>query len=313
MRLEYIDNLKGFAIFTVIIGHLTERIYGCEGFNSFIYSFHMALFFFLSGYTNKINLSTFKESISFIKKRCRTLLLPYISFSLLGIIIHGYASTYSYFIEEARMGLWFLPTLFCMCLLLCVLTIISKMNIKKIIYTAIIIQIFLLLCKYYCNPTITQLFLIRHLTTYWIFFIIGIIFREKTIKLSEKMGACFISLFVIGWFISYKTGISNEIIRQIIRLIGTLSFIYLFKNEKLISKLRFFNYYGKNTLAIYILHYYFLEGIKSSLSAIEISSPLLLIILLCILSYIIAKLCLVVQSIITTNKYLSYIMLGIKG
>lgn len=312
MRLEYIDNLKGFAIFTVVVGHLTERIYGCEGFNSFIYSFHMALFFFLSGYTNKINRFSLNESFLFIKKRCRTLLLPYISFSILGIIMHGYTSTSSYFIEEARMGLWFLPTLFIMCLLLCILTIISKMNIKRLICIAIIIQAILLLCKYYCSSTIIQLFLIRHLTTYWIFFIIGIIFREKAINLSEKMGASLISIFIIGWFLSYNSGISNEVIRQIIRLLGTLSFIYLFKNKELMPKLYFFNYYGKHTLAIYILHYYFLEGIKSSLSIIEINSPLLLILLLCILSYIIVKFCLIIQSILITNQYLSYIMLGIK-
>lgn len=312
MRLEYIDNLKGFAIFTVIIGHLTERIYGCEGFNSFIYSFHMALFFFLSGYTNKINSFTIRESFLFIRKRCRTLLLPYISFSLLGIIIHGYTSAYSYFIEEARMGLWFLPTLFIMCLLLCIISIISKMDTKRLICIAIIIQVILLLCKYCCSSTVIQLLLIRHLTTYWIFFTLGIIFREKAINLSERIGASFFSIFIIGWFLSYNSGISNEVIRQLIRLLGTLSFIYLFKNKELMPKLFFFNYYGKHTLAIYILHYYFLEGIKSSLSTIEINSPLLLIILLCILSYIIAKLCLIIQSILTANTYLSYIMLGIK-
>lgn len=312
MRLEYIDNLKGFAIFTVIIGHLTERIYGCEIFNSFIYSFHMALFFFLSGYTNKLNILTFKGSSLFLQKRCRTLLLPYISFSLLGIIIHGHTSTYNYFLEEARMGLWFLPTLFYMCILLCILTIISKMKLKQIIFLAIIIQGCLLLCKYYCNPTLIQILLIRHLTTYWIFFILGIIFREKATILSDKLGAILIPLFIIGWFLSYKTGISNEIIRQLIRFLGTLSFIYLFKNKELMPKLLFFNNYGQNTLAIYTLHYYFLEGLKPSLSAIQINSPLLLIILLCTLSYIIAKLCLVIQSIITTNQYLSYIMLGIK-
>jgi fucose 4-O-acetylase-like acetyltransferase len=47
-RIEWIDVAKGIGIFLVIVGHLISH----DNFNllaDYIYSFHMPLFFFLSG------------------------------------------------------------------------------------------------------------------------------------------------------------------------------------------------------------------------------------------------------------------------
>lgn len=44
-RIEYIDSIKGFAILLMIFGHMKFHNY-----NWFIYSFHMPLFFILSGF-----------------------------------------------------------------------------------------------------------------------------------------------------------------------------------------------------------------------------------------------------------------------
>lgn len=56
-RLDYIDKLRGFAILLVVMGHLYLP-YTAQG-NShpvaeMIYSFHMPLFFFISGYLCEI-------------------------------------------------------------------------------------------------------------------------------------------------------------------------------------------------------------------------------------------------------------------
>ena len=44
--IRWIDNLKGFGILLVVIGHAIPR----EGFGQWIYAFHMPLFFFISGF-----------------------------------------------------------------------------------------------------------------------------------------------------------------------------------------------------------------------------------------------------------------------
>lgn len=53
-RILYIDNLRAFAIMLVVMGHILQFTFGdSHGFDhpffKFIYSFHMPLFFFISG------------------------------------------------------------------------------------------------------------------------------------------------------------------------------------------------------------------------------------------------------------------------
>lgn len=53
-RIEYIDNLKSFAILLVVVGHAISMIWGNSDGSDiplyvFIYSFQMPLFMFLSG------------------------------------------------------------------------------------------------------------------------------------------------------------------------------------------------------------------------------------------------------------------------
>ena len=45
-RNDFIDFLKGIGIILVVIGHVSQN----ERINDFIYSFHMPLFFFISGF-----------------------------------------------------------------------------------------------------------------------------------------------------------------------------------------------------------------------------------------------------------------------
>jgi fucose 4-O-acetylase-like acetyltransferase len=49
VRLQYIDRLKGLAIILVVMGHIIGFSQPEDGINTFIYTFHMPLFMFLSG------------------------------------------------------------------------------------------------------------------------------------------------------------------------------------------------------------------------------------------------------------------------
>ena len=81
-RLDYIDKLRGFAILLVVIGHLYQEHTAAGNdypISQMIYSFHMSLFFFISGYvcelTHKIDKIGY---ISFLKKKAVALLIPWI-------------------------------------------------------------------------------------------------------------------------------------------------------------------------------------------------------------------------------------------
>lgn len=68
-RLSYMDIAKGFGILCVIAGHM-----GNETINRFVFSFHMPLFFIISGYF----LSQKNTAKEVLGKRCKQLLPPYI-------------------------------------------------------------------------------------------------------------------------------------------------------------------------------------------------------------------------------------------
>ena len=77
-RLYYLDNLKGFTILLVVLGHCIQygmpSTYQDSILYQFIYSFHMALFFVISGFLS------YKKEFSLSKaigKRAYRLLLPY--------------------------------------------------------------------------------------------------------------------------------------------------------------------------------------------------------------------------------------------
>lgn len=76
-RLDYIDIAKGLGMLTIIWGHIVH-----EGWsNQFVYSFHIPLFFFLSGMV--FNASKYQTVGELIKKRVKTLLIPYLIFSII--------------------------------------------------------------------------------------------------------------------------------------------------------------------------------------------------------------------------------------
>ena len=68
-RIEWADYYKAFAILLVVIGHATGR------FNGYIYQFHVAAFFFISGYLSRIDKKSY-DKIIIIK--FFNLILPYI-------------------------------------------------------------------------------------------------------------------------------------------------------------------------------------------------------------------------------------------
>ncbi|MBL4675960.1 MAG: acyltransferase family protein [Mucilaginibacter sp.] len=122
--IEALDVAEAIGIFLVILGHVTQNDFA----RTLIYSFHMPLFFFLSGLTANFN----KEN--FVLRKFQTLMIPYFIWAFVFLL-------YWIFIERRVRGsegvdiltpikgaifglgkgdflifnvvLWFLPSLFC--------------------------------------------------------------------------------------------------------------------------------------------------------------------------------------------------------
>lgn len=118
-RLHYIDAIKSILIMLVILGHaiqFTLPNYQHEFLFRFIYSFHMPLFFLVSGFL------TFKEKYDdlLIKKRGIQLLIPFITWAFILPLLE----TSKFDIERTLRillypdnGLWFLYNLFVYCMI----------------------------------------------------------------------------------------------------------------------------------------------------------------------------------------------------
>lgn len=81
-RIEWLDNLRAVAIFFVVLGHTI----GLPGYvEKLVFSFHMPIFFWISGLFAKESIR--HESLSgFISKRWRKRLIPYLSFSIISYV-----------------------------------------------------------------------------------------------------------------------------------------------------------------------------------------------------------------------------------
>jgi len=120
-RIEYIDIARGIGILLVVLGHNDFGYISPFGYK-LIYSFHMPLFFFLSGYFLNVSI----PFVGFFKKRFSSLLKPYlftifliyatsVSFEKMSFetaIRRIVKSMYASGLYIDWVQLWFLPHLF---------------------------------------------------------------------------------------------------------------------------------------------------------------------------------------------------------
>lgn len=104
-RIHWIDILKGIGIFFVVMGHTFKD----NSIYYWIYSFHMPLFFLISGFLiePQKTLTSYKE---FTLKKCKSLLWPFIFFRIILII---YWLIIECHFRDLDLGpIWFLIVLF---------------------------------------------------------------------------------------------------------------------------------------------------------------------------------------------------------
>lgn len=99
-RIEWVDIYKALGIILVVVGHATGT------FNNYIYQFHMAAFFFISGYTTNFE----KDSVPhYVYKKIYSLYIPLLFLTVMGAILMAIlneTSVYGIFYDEGYIGLF---------------------------------------------------------------------------------------------------------------------------------------------------------------------------------------------------------------
>lgn len=123
IRIGWIDIARGIGILLVVYGHALSA----GELRAVIYSFHMPLFFLLSGLVFRYKLD--ESFVEFVKKNAKNILLPYAFFALLSFILwyvtkhpsvasalFQFGSIFygngNYNLLQFNNILWFLPCLF---------------------------------------------------------------------------------------------------------------------------------------------------------------------------------------------------------
>ena len=109
IRIQWVDIAKGITIILMIIGHTGIP----RSISNWIFSFHMPLFFIMSGLTTNWGKDSFS---SFVMRRVRRILYPFIWYSLimLGLLrLFGLDHTQCSVLSGwGGYALWFVPVLF---------------------------------------------------------------------------------------------------------------------------------------------------------------------------------------------------------
>lgn len=294
---EKIDILRGFAIFLVILGHAvdpaniaTSSVMWCSQMHTYIYSFHMALFFAISGFC-LFNISSY---LQFIKKKTRYILIPYFVFNFGAIILRKVIpqfslesknikdSIISIFIDGGE--LWFLYVLF-------ELFIIAPFLIKIInnkLSHFIIVEIALII-TYVCTYEIT-VFRISEVLFYMIFFLGGNMLQKKDIIKEEQLFSIPIRcvfllitiLIQIVLLLVKQTIVDCVILTLVVRILLALVgcvFSYLLIcliSQKTINKA--LKNYGQYSLQIYLFNGYFIAVSRTIfLTILELPIPVVVL------------------------------------
>lgn len=326
-RLAYFDALKCLGILLVINGHVLFFGMNINTYDSpstlMLYSFKMPLFFFISGFfAFKENMIGSMNGLRQIRNKFMLLVLPAIIFyCFLSLVEQG--EGYFNFLENGLEKYWFTFTLFEIFMIY--YSIISLVNSKTMLTLILIILAVAgvgylgLLSKY------DIAFLdFNHLAKYFQFFVIGVLSKmyisiyDKFMR-NEWIKFISISVFFILLFTLYQTNMPasiHHVIRDIVlRYLGlyiVISLFYcnqeVFNNNDRINKLILS--IGQNSLAIYLLQYFFMPDFSAYNQWIEGLDWLSKYIISIGYTIVISFLCLAFIELLSNSKFIKKYALG---
>ena len=303
-----LDALKGLAIVLVIYGHVIQRSMVVNGQDFFlnpafkiIYTFHLPLFVFISGYLMFFSLRRRSAAEVFIA-RCQSLLVPCIAWGILGIFtiyalnaIDGKAIGIDHFPRDLfeqlilNPAVWFLFTLFVISsALLCAVQWEKQLGVLS--YAVVYLLIMAIPGNDYCSLYYIKWFLLFYWAGYFV--------SRSGIKITHpsiRKAALIFSWITFGILVSYWTKNdyiyvnkmsfgSGQYVSEIFRLLyryvlGFLGIFIVFEGVQYFARadtyvglqagkvrpqiklVQALAYLGVYSLDIYLLQRYVVEGI----------------------------------------------------
>lgn len=265
-----IDVLKGFLILMVIIGHILRGSLDENVLRYVIYSFHMPLFLFISGYvTNMEKLVQLNLGGLFKKYWARMLKEWFLAFLVYTTIVClSQDFTISFLLNCIRVPyyhLWYIPVLLIIILSSWIVETQVKSKSQRIIVYVFISFILLGIN----NVGYLEWFRLR----YFVFFYLGLICKNYGIvsRFNEKQVVPFVCLFVIILLILYYIGFNYNDYEMYLLVpfgIALAAWVILPIIVGEFFKSRVFEYLGKQSLHVYLWHVLPIMALKQFVSNI---------------------------------------------
>lgn len=322
------DYIKGIAILLVVMGHVIQHNNLQGGVYNpvyeFINSFHMPLFFIVSGSltalrTNTLN-GTILEFIKYNQKKIISLIIPFL---IWGIIIDNYFFSEKFQLISTKEiisyikypgNTWFLQKLF---EIYCIYSISKTLTAKiqsplfngfTLLVTSLSINILL---YFIIDRTHYLSVLLFNLFFYFGYFSFKFNFIQKYINKEFIFSICIIifSLLVVHW--SYDSNMIDKLLKIIISI---TAFIIL---HNICNRIKWNTFisnalsmWGRYSLAIYLIHFYFVPILKEPINLSFNMNSLLFGFMVFLYSLPIIYICIFIAKIIETSLITNFIIFG---
>ena len=337
-RVFLIDYLKGIAIFLVVWGHAIEYA-PHDGYDFFInpvyifiYSFHMPLFMFISGYLFLYSMKD-KDFWNISKNKFLQLIVPLIIWSFIyyffrfvlgfydikdltllekaGLLFYRYITSFPY-------ELWFLWAVFFCSIIMAA----CKTFFKNKIYSYIAVFIVLLLI-----PDTHNLHMLKFTYPY---FVLGYFYNkekehfQKYLKYFLAFSFVMFPILLMFWnrdYYVYITGMDLYVqnlgykifvilYRYLIGLVGIVFIVQIVKWTLKLGKLNFITYMGRETMGIYIISSDIIMLIFSKIPLNVDNLDAYNFIFTPLLSIAVILICFLLIKLLEKNRYTNRIFLG---
>lgn len=295
-RIEWIDALKGFAILTVVIGHCADGILSAgmytqyktelEALYDLIYSFHMPLFFIVSGFVFWLSKSYDRyrtKGFDFIIVYVIWDFLTWLVKFLLGSKVNrqvGFEDLISMFYHPIA-PMWYLYVLIIFYL------IFSLFDIKNVSFKVVTLCGVVAVIDKMLNMNVG---VINQILYYAYFFVVGGYIAQTKLYLELKRKHVFVALVLLAVncyvyinHIAINMPLNAIRIFVVANLVSAICF-YVILKTKVNCLLRVM---GENTLQIYVIHCFVTAGLRLAFKAAGINSLFLYMVIGTVLGVII--------------------------
>ena len=336
-RIEFIDAMRGFTMFLVVLAHVSEYILLPNNPQAFSFSnifsmFRMPMFFFISGFV--LYKTGFEwnadNTIAFFKKKIPVQVLSPLLFLLLYCTLHSEYTFGNAIFHVNKYGYWFTFVLFVyFCLYIIMQWLFRLFHVSNWLRDALLLVaglVVYLWTTHYVGKQSGNLYGLLSVGRwpYFLFFVIGTRVRKYYQEFERLLDTTWLTLLCLIVFIGLNfmpslVNVSNMAYHLLLRLSGLIVVFAVFrKYQHNFSREHAFGrmaqFVGRRTLDIYLIHYFFLITNMQALlpDFSNLNSPFLELLTGTAVTIAIMACCLLVSAVLRVSPIAAHYLFGQK-